>query len=715
MPKLLPSPLRSQMVSYLPGIILVICLGTAALLWQLHSAQEALYEHTAALQTIRSEISLAHEQLSFAISHNLQARSNYAQHNIEKAIGLGNALLLGNIPEAGFIAPLQETAPRQKLQTLLTICAEYTSATTQHWSTTGSMYSETQQTLAQKRTTLFSQIKTTTQEIHQLLTQQIASNKEKAKLLLTVFAVALLALCVSAYGNFKVLCGWLTTTQRQLAESEAQLQTIFRAVPVSVGMVQNRTLLHANEALTRMTGFSPEETIGKSTREFYADDASFHKAGELLYANGEDMVEVQMRRKNGSIFSAIVQLSPVHFGTEEKVYSFAVMDITERKLAEKEREHLNALLQEIINAMPSLLVGVTQDNIVTLWNRTAENHLGITHNEAIGQSLHTVFPWLSRTVLHPHSTEGSTHYLHKIPWETEGKMRSVDVTIFPIVYGNIQGSVVRVDDVTEKVLLEETLIQTEKMMSVGGLAAGVAHEINNPLGIILQSSQNTLRRFSPSLPANQEEAKACGIDLQAVNEYMARRKIYDYLGAIREAGARAADIVSNMLNFSRKSESKLAPGNINEMLETVIDLASSDYDLTHRYDFKQVRIEKNYSTTLPLIPCTRTEIEQVFLNIIKNAAQAVCGKKDGYIRITTEQKDDKICIQIADNGPGMDEHTRKRVFEPFFTTKSTSCGTGLGLSVSYFIITSNHQGNMQVNSRAGEGTTFTISLPTTHH
>jgi signal transduction histidine kinase len=287
--------------------------------------------------------------------------------------------------------------------------------------------------------------------------------------------------------------------------------------------------------------------------------------------------------------------------------------------------------------------------------------------------------------------------------------------IYPLISNGVEGAVIRLDDVTDRVRIEQMMIQTEKMMSVGGLAAGMAHEINNPLGAIMQGVQNAIRRVSPDLEANRKAAEECGTELEAIRGYLEKRGILRYFDGMREAGSRAAKIVSNMLNFSRRSESKWTPTEINELIDSVLELADSDYHLLKKYDFRHVKIVREYGTDLSQVPCTATEIEQVFLNLIRNAAEAMTEIKDRgaepRITIRTRREKDHALIEIEDNGPGMDEETRKRVFEPFFTTKSVVVGTGLGLSVSYFIITNNHNGTISVESEPGKGTTFIIRLP----
>jgi signal transduction histidine kinase len=298
--------------------------------------------------------------------------------------------------------------------------------------------------------------------------------------------------------------------------------------------------------------------------------------------------------------------------------------------------------------------------------------------------------------------------------ERNGELRYSDVMVYPLLADGAAGAVIRVDDVTNRVRIEQMMVQTEKMMSVGGLAAGMAHEINNPLSGVLQSSQNIQRRLAPNLEPNRRSAEALGVDLDLVNRYLQERGVLEFLDAIQQSAMRASRIVADMLTYSRGTNTEFQPARVEEMLDTVLRLAASDYDLKKKYDFKQVAIVRDFDPEFETLICDHTEIEQVLLNLIKNAAQAMSegGTPPPHrIILRTRREGDYGRIDIVDNGPGMDERTRRRVFEPFFTTKAVGAGTGLGLSVSYFIITDQHNGMMNVVSNPGKGTTFTVRLP----
>ena len=260
---------------------------------------------------------------------------------------------------------------------------------------------------------------------------------------------------------------------------------------------------------------------------------------------------------------------------------------------------------------------------------------------------------------------------------------------------------------------EEAMFQNEKMTMIAGMAAGIAHEVNNPLGIIAQDLQNLERRFSPTLHANRKVAEEIGLDLELVKTYMQRRNIHEFISSMRSAAKRASAIVANMLQFSRQSEAPHQLLDLKDIIDESIQLAANDYDLRKKYDFKNIAITRNYGEQLPKVSVCINEIEQVFINLLKNAAQAMfdAGTVKPSILLQTTYSCTHVIIMVKDNGPGMSDAVCKQVFDPFFTTKDIGAGTGLGLSVSYALITQNHGGEISVESSLEQGTCFTIRLP----
>lgn len=392
-------------------------------------------------------------------------------------------------------------------------------------------------------------------------------------------------------------------------------------------------------------------------------------------------------------------------------------EIEVRTQAEYEVKKLRNYLSNIIDSMPSQIIGVTPEGVITQWNSEAAREFGILKEEVLGKKIEMVSPRLAaemervRKAVSSRAVQSESKYIR----EENGEAHYDDITVYPLVANGVEGAVIRIDDVTGRVNLEQVMVQSEKMMSVGGLAAGMAHEINNPLAGILGNVYNIRKRVFSEMKSNSSVADECGVHLELVQGYLKARKVDRMLESIQESGKRAASIVENMLSFSRKSDRQMAFFDLAALIDKTLDLAANDYDLKKMYDFRQIKIIREYDPGMKRVQCDGNEIQQVFLNLFKNGAEAMTDKDYGdekpcfYCRLYEEAG--QAVIEIEDNGPGMEKAICLRVFEPFYTTKAVGKGTGLGLSVSYFIIVDQHGGSMVVESKPGEGAKFAIRLP----
>ena len=257
---------------------------------------------------------------------------------------------------------------------------------------------------------------------------------------------------------------------------------------------------------------------------------------------------------------------------------------------------------------------------------------------------------------------------------------------------------------------QNQLIASEKMASLGQLTAGIAHEINNPVNFITSSVEalkmdfkdlkNILQQVAEIKNGETEKLAELKNLSQSVNSPFLVEEMEELIFSIERGAERTKEIVKNLRTFSRDTSEKFVPANIHEGLDSAIVI------LNHKMKGR-IRLEKEYAD-LPIIPCQISRLNQVFLNVIDNAIQAIEG--EGHIFIKTQEENEKVKIIIKDNGEGMDEATRLKLFEPFFTTKEVGKGTGLGLAISYGII-EQHKGGIEVKSKIGEGSEFIISLP----
>ncbi len=262
-------------------------------------------------------------------------------------------------------------------------------------------------------------------------------------------------------------------------------------------------------------------------------------------------------------------------------------------------------------------------------------------------------------------------------------------------------------------LSQSQMLQSEKMASIGQLAAGVAHEINNPMGFIT-SNLHTLQRYLDRLTdfmALQASALATHPDQKLQTEIAGQRKrmqidhikedLQDLINESLSGGQRVSEIVQGLRSFSRTDQQQHEKASINDIISDTIKIVWNElkYKATLAEDFGD----------LPLVPCFPHQLGQVIMNLLVNGAQAI--DQQGEITIRTSHQDDRVTIAISDTGSGIAPDKLTKIFDPFYTTKKIDKGTGLGLSIAYDIITNKHQGTIDVQSEVGMGTTFTITLP----
>ena len=487
----------------------------------------------------------------------------------------------------------------------------------------------------------------------------------------------------------------------------------------------NRLILRPIFSLTDTTNeIAMEQNYALRAQRFYSDEIGTLAENFNFMLNRieqDDYILRQERDKAEQARLRAIELSTkMHESNERLEFEVKVRARVEHKLTDFQH-----YLNNIIDSMPSAIIAIDHELKITQWNKGATTVTQIDRDDAIYQPLEEscgfLFPYLN--LITDSLEKHLTNKVERIQYNNGNKDSFLDMTVYPLLDTTRSGAVIRIDDVTQRIQMEDMMVQSEKMLSLGGLAAGMAHEINNPLGAVVQTVQNIQRRLNPALKKNVTSAESLNTDMETISEYMKQREVFTFLDNISQAGERAATIVKNMLQFSRQSDKDLQLQNLHHIIERSINIAKNEYDLSSGYDFKSIDLVKDFDYTMPEVPCIPSEIEQVILNLLKNASQALTEYKaqkefdmDWYsrIQIFTQAKEQTVEIIIEDNGPGMDEETAKHIFEPFFTTKDVGMGTGLGLSVSFFIITNHHSGQMRVDSTLGTGTRFTIGLPVNH-
>lgn len=508
-----------------------------------------------------------------------------------------------------------------------------------------------------------------------------------------------------------------------LEENEKRFQAMFHESPMIMTLYNALTGVYVDfnksfcdfHGITRdAIGMRPDEAGVVSSDEFQRVFGIFSQQGSI------DQMEIKAVGQDGSDHSLLFSARTIELSGNK--YALGVSeDITDRILAEERLKESETKYRNIFENAP---IGIFQ-------SIPAGRYLAVNGVYA------EIFGYSSPNEMIESVTD-ITNELYVNPAQRSrilGQLKSVDsVTSNDIQVRRKDGSIIFVDlymravrgsggtvealegflvDVTERKKNKELILQSEKLSMIAGMAAGIAHEVNNPLGIIAQDIQNLERRFSMNLSANRKIADEIGLDLKQVERYIEQRDITTYISNIKSAVKRGSGIILNMLQFSRQSDATHQLINLNYVIEQAIILASNDYDLKKNYDFKQISIVRNYDNSLPVVSLCITEIEQAFINLLKNAAQAMfnASTEKPTITITSSHGNGFAVVTVYDNGPGMSADVLSKIFEPFFTTKEIGAGTGLGLSVTHTIITKNHSGEFTVESEPGAGTCFTIKLP----
>ena len=526
---------------------------------------------------------------------------------------------------------------------------------------------------------------------------------------------------------FGQIVGHLSTLKRAeqaLRESEERFSQFMDYLPAIVFIKdQDSRTLYINKHMQDL--FDLHDWTGKRTDELFPA-----KIAAAMIADDQETLRTGYRRvsekvtdKNGTERTYQTHKFVINRQGTSPLLGGIAIDITEQIRAEAEILRLQHLLQNITNSMPSALIALNPDGEIMLWNPAAE---ALTNQNAVtvqGQLFWQVCPQFERyrDLFEQVMRERQVAHRHREILKRESEYIYLDVDIFPLIANDLEGVVLRFDDITPRVHLEEVMLQSAKMASVGGLAAGVAHEINNPLGAIMQSAQMLQIAFDTSRPRTRANLQMMGLDSDKLDRYLREKGLLEYLDGIRTTGTRAAKIVSDLLSFSRKTTSDMAPHDLNTLIEQTLALAATDYDLKKQYDFRNIEIIRDFTSNLPLVTCDGPQIQQVLLNLLRNAAQAIAEKRvakqaeKGQLTLRTslesEQNTTAVRLEVEDNGPGIPRSVQERLFEPFYTTKEVGEGSGLGLWLCWSIVVERHKGRIWAESIETGGSRFVVELP----
>lgn len=513
---------------------------------------------------------------------------------------------------------------------------------------------------------------------------------------------------ITGYEGFIKDISLLKQSQEDLVREKTATQWILDGLPIPTFVIdRSHRIIAWNRACEELTGRSREEMLGTYSYwlPFYAHEgpsmASLvvehnFKALERFFGNKElkrspylpvafEAYEYfpDFQGRERSFYSTS---SPI-YGPEGQVVGAvqSIVDITEREqLARqlKESEEKYRLLAEA--SLDGILLH--REGQILYVNPAALEMFGCeAPEEMLGRDFTTFLslPGAERArqqVLRLLKGHFKPRIFELKGQRKDGSCINLEVISFPTTYEGAPASQTHLRDITKKKQLEEHLAHTEKLAALGQLAAGVAHEMNNPLGSILVLSYLLLEDLERESP-----------------EWRQVEKI------VKEA-TRCKEIVKGLLEFSRYTPARMVPVNLNEILDNVLALVS-DHLL-----FQSVEVVRHFQAQLPPVMGDRSRLEQVFINLLMNGAEAMEGK--GRLTVSTEvaQGGELVRVRFTDTGPGIPESHLSRLFDPFFTTKEVGKGVGLGLSISYGII-EKHLGRIAVADTGPQGTTFVVELP----
>jgi two-component system, NtrC family, sensor kinase len=362
----------------------------------------------------------------------------------------------------------------------------------------------------------------------------------------------------------------------------------------------------------------------------------------------------------------------------------------EQKITDFER--LKEFHENIVESIHIGIFAVDLEDKIESWNAQMEVMYAKSRAEALRQPLGSLFPAEFMDRFDSVREQQGTHTFYKVRLALPtGETRVANIAIAPLQTRDftVVGRIILVDDITDRIELEAQLTQAEKLSSIGLLAAGVAHEVNTPLAVISSYTQMLAKQMRPMMETDKRFAPV--------------------LEKITQQTFRASEIVNGLLNFSRTGGAEFASVDLNRLLHDTLTL------LEHQFKTGQIKVETELDPHLPRVHGNEGKLQQVVLNLLLNARDAMHGSPDARIRIATEQAGGRIWVVVQDFGGGIEPENLHRIFDPFFTTKTKPGngqhkGTGLGLAVSYGIM-QEHAGKMHVQSEVGVGTTFRLEFP----
>jgi PAS domain S-box-containing protein len=516
-------------------------------------------------------------------------------------------------------------------------------------------------------------------------------------------------------------------TERKLAEKRLkheQLlnQSMINSIP-DIIFYKNLEGIYqgCNTYYEKIMGHSSKDVIGKTDEELYnSKQAEDYRETDRIALEYGGMISYENWIKDYKGNTILVETCKTpYYGPDGKLVGVIGIgrDITKHRMAEDALRAANSEIEQLISSLPSGLIVLSCDRRVTRWNNAAQKIFAIPPAETVGLLLADLkIEWDWETVMDSIercSLEGKPIFPEPIKFlRQNGNEGFLGLNVSPLQNNQkeITGFILLCGDITERKIMENRLSQAKKLESIGQLAAGIAHEINTPIQYIgdnttfLQNSFQELisfvQRYAALSPGFAEDGEVKFLISEipvAIQECL-------------EGIGRVSEIVQAMKEFSHPGVKEKTQLDINHALQNTLTVTRNEWKYS-------ADVETDFDAQLPQVLCMPSEINQVFLNIIVNAAQAInsmpglaTGQK-GIIRLSTRRDGDMVEVRISDTGIGIPEEIQSRIFEPFFTTKEVGKGTGQGLALAYDVVERKHGGSIFFETHPGSGTTFIIRLP----
>ncbi len=518
-------------------------------------------------------------------------------------------------------------------------------------------------------------------------------------------------------------------TERKRAEEELRhreeiLGGIFRTTPITLCIMKNYIFQSVNQALYDAWGYSKDEIIGHTPRMMYESEEEFRRVGRDLYAGlserGVATARTRLRRKDGEFRDAILIAAPLPSDKHIPMTIVAVQDVTEQVRVLEELQESRRQLRDIIEFLPDATLVVDRDGRVIAWNRAIESMTGIKAEEMIGRGDYEYAlpfygyrrPILIDLALHPdremESQYTSVHRLGEIlfgeaytPNLPPGDRHlSATASVLRDSRGQIAAAIECIRDNTERKRMEERLNRAEKMEILGRLAGGVAHDLNNVLGVLTGYSE----LLAEKLPAGSSERR--------------------YADNILQSSIRGAAIIQDLLTLARRGVAVSEVVNLSRVASDYLRTPEFE-NLKMSHPDVQIRAELESETQLLNIKGSPVHLGKTVMNLVSNAVEAITG--EGEVTIRTENRyldrpirgyddvneGDFVVLTVSDSGKGISARDIGKIFDPFYTKKMMGrSGTGLGLTVVWGTV-KDHSGYIDVQSEEGKGSTFSLYFPVT--